>query len=329
MVSTILEKISSLNVLVIGDLILDHYIWGNVERISPEAPIPVINVNQETYILGGAANVALNMTHLGAKASLAGSLGEDSSGHLFQQLLEQNGISKAWLYTSPLARTNIKTRVIAQRQQVCRLDYELTPSAYALDENTFLNKLDAKLDDYHALLVSDYAKGVLHSSFIQKLIDLANKHHKLLTIDPKPSRRLEFKGAHLLTPNQAESYKLAGLEPLNYEGYPAEKICELIQERYQPKQLVITLGAEDMLLCENGAILERIPTYAREVFDVSGAGDTVIACLTLALAAGSTLEAAAHFANIAAGIVVSKLGTATTNPEEILSYELALGLKDS
>ncbi len=326
-VSHILKTISKLKILVIGDIILDHYIWGNVERISPEAPIPVIQITHETDVLGGAANVALNIAHLGAKVSLVGSIGKDDAGERLQKLLEEKEIRHDWVQSLPATPTNIKTRVIAQRQQVCRLDYEAQPSAYALNETSFLQALESNLADYQAILVSDYAKGVLHSSFLQNLINLAHTHHKLLTLDPKPSRKLIFQGAHLLTPNQAESYQLAGIEPLSYETYPAESICKRIQERYKPANLIITLGSEGMLLCKNGEILKHIPTYAKAVFDVSGAGDTVIACLTLALAGGASLEDAAHFANIAAGIVVSKVGTATASPEEILQYELSLGSK--
>ncbi len=326
-VSKILKTIPGLKVLVLGDIILDHYIWGTVERISPEAPIPVVNVNKETSVLGGAANVALNITHLGAKVSLAGSIGKDSQGQFLQQLLSQKGIEPMGLQILHGVPTNVKTRIIAQRQQVCRLDYEAKPSAYALDEAAFLKNLEANLGDYQAILLSDYAKGVLHSSFLQSLIHLAHKNHILLSLDPKPLRKLEFQGVHLLTPNKAESYQLAGVDPLSYEIYPAEHICTLIQERYEPENLIITLGSEGMLLCKNGTILKHIPTYAKEVFDVSGAGDTVIACLTLALAGGASLEDAAHFANIAAGIVVSKIGTATASPDEILSYETALHSK--
>lgn len=323
-VSKILKTISGLKVLVLGDIILDHYIWGTVERISPEAPIPVVNVHKETYVLGGAANVALNTAQLGAQVSLAGSIGKDSPGQRLQELLRQKGIAHPAIQALESPPTNVKTRVIAQRQQVCRLDYEAKPSAYALDEAILLKNLETSLADYQAILLSDYAKGVLHSSFIQSLIALAKQHHTLLSLDPKPLRKLEFKGVCLLTPNKAESYQLAGIEPLSYEAYPAELICKRIQDRYEPKKLVITLGAEGMLLCQEGKILKHIPTYAKEVFDVSGAGDTVIACLTLALAGGASLEDAAHFANIAAGIVVSKLGTATASPDEILSYEASL-----
>jgi D-glycero-beta-D-manno-heptose-7-phosphate kinase len=319
-VNTILNSLRKLKVLVIGDLILDHYIWGIVERISPEAPIPVVNVKTESYILGGAANVALNIATLGASAALAGTIGEDKAAQHFKKLIDEHKISSDLLLRSAQAPTNIKTRVIAQRQQLCRLDYEASPSAYALEETSFLKALEGKIASYDAIILSDYAKGVLHSSLIQSIIHLAQSHGILITVDPKPSHKLDFRGASLLTPNRAESYQLAGLEPSHYSSYPAAAICKIIQERYEPKQLVITLGAEGMLLCEKGTILKHIPTYAREVFDVSGAGDTVIACLTLGLAVGADLEAAAHFANIAAGIVVNKVGTATASPQDILAY---------
>lgn len=321
--TSLINNLPRLKILVIGDLILDHYILGTVERISPEAPIPILNVKQERYVLGGAANVALNIAVLGAQAALAGTIGQDTAAEHFERLLKEHSIASKWVLRSAQAPTNIKTRVIAQRQQLCRLDYEASPAHYTLDKAAFLQALEATIAEYDAIILSDYAKGVLDSEIIQSIIQLAKAHDTLVTLDPKPVHKLDFRGTSLLTPNRAESYQLAGMEPSHYERYPGQAIAKNIHERYQPKQLVITLGAEGMLLCQEGAILKHIPTYAREVFDVSGAGDTVIACLTLALALGKDIEEAAHFANIAAGIVVSKLGTATASPQEILAYPVA------
>lgn len=299
---------------------LDRYLQGLATRISPEAPIPVVNIKQEHYRLGAAANVALNLCALGAQAQLCGVIGEDSHAKTIRTCLNKKGIP---LYADPgsgYPRTIVKTRIIANNQQICRLDYEDQPEAYQL--HTFNNAAQLKkiTTGIDAIILSDYAKGVISTPLIATIRQTAQSQGVLVAIDPKPKSQLHYHGLDLMTPNREESYQLADLPYQPHAPLPAEAICARIYERYQPQKLIITLGSEGMLLSTKDRPLNRIPTYAREAFDVSGAGDTVIAALTLSLIAGADLETAARFANTAAGVVLTKLGAATATPEEILTY---------
>jgi len=314
---SLLKRISSLHVLVVGDVMLDHYIWGDANRISPEAPVPVIDVARDTYTAGGAANVALNVASLGAKATVAGFFGRDDAGKRLSGIITQKGISL--IATPGTGSTIVKTRLFVSRQQLCRLDRESPLHSYQIDpvkiETTF-GKVVGKVD---AIIFSDYAKGLLSDEFVTRLTALAREQKKLIAIDPKPRRKLKFFQPDLLTPNRREAMQLAGLEPEPNQPFPAGEVCARIYELYRPKNLVITLSEDGMLLSHKGKVGKIIPTVAREVFDVSGAGDTAIAALTLGLAAGAMLEEAAQFANAASGVVVGKLGTATASPEEVLA----------
>jgi D-beta-D-heptose 7-phosphate kinase/D-beta-D-heptose 1-phosphate adenosyltransferase len=314
---SLLKKISKLHVLVVGDVMLDHYIWGDASRISPEAPVPVIDVERDTYSAGGAANVALNVASLGAKATVAGFFGRDDAGKRLSGIITQKGI--ATIATPGTGTTIVKTRLIVRRQQLCRLDRESPLHSYQIDstriEATFA-KVVGKID---AVIFSDYAKGLLTDEIITRLSAQAREQKKLIAIDPKPRRKLKFFQPDLLTPNRKEALQLAGMDPEPNQPFPAAEVCARIYELYRPKNLVITLSEEGMLLSHNGKAGRIIPTVAREVFDVSGAGDTAIAALTLGLAAGAMLEEAAQFANAASGVVVGKLGTATATPEEVLA----------
>jgi rfaE bifunctional protein kinase chain/domain len=315
--SQILNKLRGLNVLVIGDLMLDHYVWGDVHRISPEAPVPVVHAVKDTHVAGGGANVALNLASLGATASLMGSLGKDEASEKLITLLATAGIDTSGCSLNSTIPTIVKTRVIARTQQLCRIDREGSRHAYALRD---FSALESAIRAADAIILSDYAKGVITQPLVDAAIALANQHDKLVSIDPKPSRHLRYHGIDLITPNRHEALELAGLpEPALGEAYPLDEICRRIHEILAPRHLVITLGAEGMAICGNGLVNKTLPTRAREVFDVSGAGDTVIATLTAALAAGADAESAAHFANIAAGIVVSKMGTAVPTPAEIMA----------
>lgn len=224
------------------------------------------------------------------------------------------------LPTPGTGATIVKTRVLVQHQQLCRLDREAPPDAYALGGSRIESLLKRPLAACDAVILSDYAKGILTDDLIARVTRMARAAGKFIALDPKPKRNLSFHGLDLITPNKRESLQLAGLEPPAHAPYPAAEVCARIHDRFAPKHLVITLGEEGMLLCTNGRIDKRIPTAAREVFDVSGAGDTALAALVLALAAGAGLEAAAHFANAAAGVVVAKLGTATVTPRELVGY---------
>jgi len=314
----LLKKLARLRILVVGDVMLDHYIWGEATRISPEAPVPVVHIQRDTYTAGAGANVALNLVALGAKATVAGCIQDDEPGRKLANVLARHGIKGINLASA--GQTIIKTRVMAQHQQLCRLDRESPPAHYAIDLSQALARLRAEVQACHAIILSDYAKGLLTDELVGALARLARDGGKFVALDPKPKRKLRFSGLDLLTPNRREAAELAGMDWDPQQPFPAEEICAAIHERYRPRYLVITLSEDGMLLCAQGKVLKSIPTAAREVFDVSGAGDTSIAGLVLALAAGADLETAAHFANAAAGVVVGKLGTATVTPEELLAH---------
>lgn len=317
--ASILAAIRELKILVIGDLMLDHYIWGDVHRISPEAPVPIVNVSRESHTAGGAANVALNLASLGVAARVAGTLGEDAAGNKLLGLLGAAGVDTSLCLTAPPRPTIVKTRVIVRNQQLCRIDHEAAASLYSIEASpALLSAIEAS----DAIIVSDYAKGVISQSTLNAILDHAKQHGKTIAIDPKPSSHLKFEGASLITPNRHEALELAGLaEPRIGEPYPLDQVCRHIQQRHSPELLIITLGADGMAICRDGKVEQTLPTRARQVFDVSGAGDTVIATLTAALTSGLSAEYAAKLANLAAGVVVSRLGTATVTPEDLLQND--------
>ena len=315
---SLLKKISTLHVLVIGDVMLDHYIWGDTGRISPEAPVPVVDVQRDSYSAGGAANVALNLASLGARATIAGFFGRDDAGKRLTGILTQRGITT--IATPGTGSTIVKTRVLLRRQQLCRIDRESPVHDYAIDPELIEETFEKVIKKVDAVIFSDYAKGLLTDEMVAKVTGMAREHKKLVAIDPKPRRKLKFFQPDIITPNRKEALQLAGLEAEPHQPFPAAEVCARIYEQYQPKHLVITLSEDGMLLSNNGKAGRIIPTMAREVFDVSGAGDTSIAALTLGLASGALLEEAAQFANAAAGVVVGKLGTATVTPKELLEY---------
>ena len=314
----LLRRLRRLRILVVGDVMLDHYIWGDATRISPEAPVPVIDIARDSWTAGGAANVALNLASLGAHCTVVGHFGADESGRRLEGLLRERGIES--LSTPGDAPTIVKTRVLVRQQQLCRLDREAAPSAYEVPLGRLTALITPALAACDAVILSDYAKGILNNAVLRELTRLARAEGKLIALDPKPRRGLAFDGLDLITPNKREALQLAGLEPSPHAPFPAAEVCARLHERHATRHLVVTLGEEGMLLSTGGKVRKVIPTAAREVFDVSGAGDTALAGLVLALAAGSSLEKAAHFANAAAGVVVGKLGTATVTPAELTAY---------
>ncbi|MBL9199668.1 MAG: D-glycero-beta-D-manno-heptose-7-phosphate kinase [Opitutaceae bacterium] len=314
----LLKKIARLRILVVGDVMLDHYIWGDATRISPEAPVPVVDIARDSWTAGGAANVALNLASLGASCAVAGYFGRDDAGQRLATILHGKKIDT--VATPGAAPTIVKTRVLVQHQQLCRLDREAAPTAYHLPAAKAESLLAREIAACDALILSDYAKGILSDDVVGRLTRLARAAGKFVALDPKPKRKLAFHGLDLITPNKREALQLAGIDPLPHTPFPAADVCARLHERYATRNLVITLGEDGMLLSQGGKILKTIPTAAREVYDVSGAGDTSLAALVLALAAGASLEHAAHFANAAAGVVVGKLGTATVTPAELRAY---------
>jgi D-beta-D-heptose 7-phosphate kinase/D-beta-D-heptose 1-phosphate adenosyltransferase len=316
--SQLLKKITKLRILVVGDVMLDHYLWGDATRISPEAPVPVVDIARDSWTAGGAANVALNIASLGAGCAVSGFIGKDDAGVRLASILHEKKI--ATIGTPGEAPTILKTRVLVQHQQLCRLDREAPPTAYQFPTSKIDAMLAKEISASDAVIISDYAKGIVSDELIARVSELGRAAGKFVALDPKPKRKLAFKGLDLITPNKREALQLAGMETMPHVPFPAAEVCARLQELYATKHLVITLGEEGMLLSSNGRILKTIPTAAREVYDVSGAGDTSLAALVLALAAGASLEMAAQFANAAAGVVVGKLGTATVTPEELLAY---------
>ncbi|MDR1528047.1 MAG: PfkB family carbohydrate kinase [Puniceicoccales bacterium] len=317
----LLAKISGLRVLVIGDIMLDHYIIGDTARISPEAPVPVVAVENDKYALGAAANVALNVVQLGCHAEIVGKIGVDPMGKLAKSLFLENKIHFDPKFESATTDTITKSRVVVRGQQLCRIDRENRKSHYEIADDNLVDEICEKIGGVDAVILSDYAKGTISNRNVSKFIHTANGKGVFIAVDPKPINGLNFSGVSLITPNKTESVQLAGLEIEPHDEPPLEKICDIICDKYSPKNLVITLGTEGMLIRDTNKQILRIPTYAREVFDVSGAGDTSIACLAVALATGIPLVRAAKFANIAAGIVVAKHGTAAISTNELLNSE--------
>jgi D-beta-D-heptose 7-phosphate kinase/D-beta-D-heptose 1-phosphate adenosyltransferase len=309
------DRIKSLNILVIGDVMLDRYVIGEVKRISPEAPVPVLAVREEKSVAGGAANVALNLKALGANVETIGWFGNDERGDELFDILGRRNIGVDQEFRFSTAPTISKSRVTASNQQICRVDREASTECYSPDLKLLGKDITEKVKLTDAVIISDYGKGFVTN----QLLELVSVNAKFLAIDPKPSRLLQYAKPDLITPNRFEALELAGLSRESRDPFPQENVVLKIFEQFAPTMLAVTLGADGMLLAEDGEIDKIIPTSAQEVFDVSGAGDTVIAALTLGLVAGKDFQNAAEFANLAAGVVVGKVGTATVSPEEILS----------
>jgi D-glycero-beta-D-manno-heptose-7-phosphate kinase len=315
---SLLRRITSCRILVIGDVMLDHYIWGDATRISPEAPVPVIDIERDTWTAGGAANVAANIASLGAAAGLYGAFGTGPHAAQLKRIVAAQGIS---VIDAPAkGATIVKTRVMVQHQQLCRLDRESRSGAYAVPSARVLAALRRRIDACDAVIFSDYAKGLLSGELVAAVSSYARSKGVLVALDPKPKHPLPFSDLDLITPNRREALQLAGIELAAGQPFPAAQVCARLHERHRTRNVVVTLGEDGMLLCSGGRVLKTIPTAAREVFDVSGAGDTALAGLVLALCAGADLEEAAHFSNAAAGVVVAKLGTATVTPAELLAH---------
>lgn len=306
------------SVLIVGDIMVDRYLWGDIRRISPEAPVPIVEIESETHTAGGAANVAHNLAALGVRCELFGLVCDDPNGIELQAILKQQGVAFDPRLASAKAPTITKTRIIAQRQQVCRLDREASPESYSIAGAGLLDLLAEKAANYDTVIISDYAKGVISQPVIDTLRKVRADRHSFLALDPKPSRPLDVAEMDLITPNYHEGLMMSGLSSDGHKGPPADKIAAAIIERHRPKTLVMTLGANGMLLSARGGELQHFPTRVRQVADVSGAGDTVISTLTAAMAAGVSPETAVKIANAAAAVVVGKLGTATATREEIL-----------
>lgn len=312
----LIQRMQGKTILVIGDLLLDKYIWGTVHRISPEAPVPLLSVEKETFVPGGASNVANNIVAVGAKAKIIGIVGNDKARDIFFHELDARGVDRSLVLTDASRPTIQKVRLMGNRQQLLRVDYENTSALDNAYEEELMNRILQQQGSFHAIVVSDYAKGMITASFMQKLLMFCKTHNSLLVVDPKPEHGLWYKGAALLTPNHKEACSLLGRAVTNDDAELISVGREL-QSTFS-SNVLITRGEKGMLLFEGTLPPFSIHTAAREVYDVTGAGDTVVGILTLALAAGGTLQQASVLANLAAGIVVGKLGTATLSLQELV-----------
>lgn len=327
--SEILKSCKNSRIAVIGDLMLDVYLCGSASRLSQEAPVPILRVKDKSVRLGGAANVMRNLASLGAKKIYAfGVAGDDYNADTLRKLLSEGGIDNSFVVTDKTRRTTEKQRALAGAQQLVRMDFEDTHevSPAIIARMTSDAKKLIKSGKIDAIIFEDYAKGLLTQDFMQEIADDARKHGIFTSLDPHPGHAVKVKKLSLMTPNRSEAFGLAGIychdavNPVEKDEY-LRKVAQKVMKDWDPESLLITLGAQGMALFERKSPKKMlaIPTKAREVFDVSGAGDTVIGTYTLCMAAGAASEEAAQISNHAAGVVVGKIGTATVSEEELIA----------
>ena len=313
-----IEKFKDKNILVIGDVMLDKCIWGDVERISPEAPVQVVEVTEESYSPGGAANVANNIAALGSKVIMAGIVGNDTTKEELIEELKKRGIDTSGLIVDESKRTIRKVRVFGKSQQLLRFDYEKKGYVGKETEDKILDFLKSKIKSVDAVIVSDYAKGVVTKTLMEKLKELCKENNKSIVVDPKPRHKDFYRNVALITPNHAEAHQMSNIGKDEEENTKEdiEKLGKTLLDELN-SNILITRGEKGMsLFCKDGTI-KHIPTFAKEVYDIIGAGDTSVAALTLALASGASFEESAIIANYAAGIVVGKVGTSTVSIDEL------------
>jgi D-beta-D-heptose 7-phosphate kinase/D-beta-D-heptose 1-phosphate adenosyltransferase len=308
------------HIAVIGDLMIDEYIWGNCDRISPEAPVQVVSVNTETAVLGGAGNVLSNLSSLDAKVSLYSVIGDDNNAKLLKNLIENLSLTQNTLITESSRITTKKSRIIASGQQVLRFDDETTTPIALGSQVALFETLQKNLTKYDAILLSDYGKGVLTSNLCKDIISYANTLNIPVLVDPKGIDYSKYKGATLLTPNKKEAALVSKIEIKDEPSL--SQALHFFKESLDLQYALVTLSEDGIGLLED--TVKNIPTVAREVFDVTGAGDTVLASLSVALASGFDIVKACEFANKAAAVVVAKVGSATATLNEIEEYEHSL-----
>jgi D-beta-D-heptose 7-phosphate kinase/D-beta-D-heptose 1-phosphate adenosyltransferase len=302
-------------ILVIGDVIMDEFIWGDVSRISPEAPVPVVDVRQETKMLGGAANVINNLCALGVKPALCGVIGDDSTGREIIGFLKNLGLDPEGLVIEPGRPTSIKTRVVAQDQQVVRFDREVRSVIGSDCVNRLMDAVQEKMANLDAIIIADYGKGVISAEMMKALGALTDPTGVIVAVDPNTENYLHYHGVDLLTPNHHEAGACCRMEIID-EDTLIEAGNRILQD-LDARAALITQGKDGMTLFQEGGEVSHIPTVARKVYDVTGAGDTVIAVLVLAMASGLDFKHAAVISNFAAGIVVGEVGTSTVTVEEL------------
>ena len=307
-------------ILVVGDLMIDHYLWGSCERISPEAPVQVVDIAKETTVLGGAGNVVNNLKALGANVSVAGVIGDDANGEELVSMLREIDVDVKHLTVQKERKTSKKSRVIAVSQQILRYDKESKEDIEADSAEALLHSVKTNIGDFDAVILSDYGKGVLTEEVCQGIIAMAKEKDVKLLVDPKGSDFSKYRGAYLLTPNKKEAQLATGMK-IEDEASLKDALLKLKEECDLDISL-ITLSEDGIAIYDEN--VRVFPTVAKEVFDVTGAGDTVIASIAFALSAKKSIDESAQFANLAAGVVVGKIGSATVDMEEIEEYEASL-----
>jgi D-glycero-beta-D-manno-heptose-7-phosphate kinase len=311
-----IKQFKNKKILVLGDVMLDKYIWGDVSRISPEAPVQIVNVGKESYSPGGAANVANNIAALNAKSLMVGIVGNDLTRQQLIAELEKRNIDVTGLIEDQNKRTIRKVRVFGKNQQLLRFDYEKKGYVSTETENNILDFISKKIDEIDAIVISDYAKGTITKTLMEKLINICKEKNKIIVVDPKPKHRDFYKNATLITPNHKEAHEMTGFEEEETVDADIERMGKKLLEDLN-SNILVTKGEKGMSLFEKDGKVTNIPTFAKEVYDIVGAGDTSVATLTLALASGASFEEAAIIANHAAGITVGKIGTSTLNLDEL------------
>jgi D-beta-D-heptose 7-phosphate kinase/D-beta-D-heptose 1-phosphate adenosyltransferase len=323
-IKELIEKFSKVKVLIVGDVMLDRYWWGSVSRISPEAPVPVVKLDRTSVAAGGAANVAANVVGLGAESVLVGLIGNDAEASALTEILEKTKIPADSLIPLQNRQTSVKTRIIAHSQQVVRVDDENVAPISQADTEIVLARIEEVLAGADVVIVSDYAKGFLTENLLSRLITKCNVENKKILVDPKGKDYSKYKGATLLTPNQKEATEACGFE--DFEENLIEKAGKNLLENFSTDSVLITQGEKGMTLFQNDGKTFRFEALARKVYDVTGAGDTVIAALAVGVGAGLNYFEAARVANIAAGLVVEQIGTTAI---DLVMLEAALTEKNS
>lgn len=319
----LLSQFGRKSVLVLGDVMLDRFIWGNVSRISPEAPVPVVHVQRESAYPGGAANVARNLLPFAAEVHVMGVIGPGMMGDLLVENFAEENLSTDDLFRDPAYETIVKTRVVARSQQVVRIDRENPRPVSAEILEKLQKRFQERIGSVDALIIEDYAKGLLGQELVDDVVAEARAAGVPVTVDPNPNNPIAWNGVTAVKPNRLEAFQAAGVidrelsDDLTSDPALIE-VGDQLAQRWNAEHLLITLGERGLVLMSQGEKPWHSPPHAREVFDVSGAGDTAIALFTLALSAGATAKEAAHLSNHASSIVVGKVGTATITPEELI-----------
>jgi ADP-heptose synthase, bifunctional sugar kinase/adenylyltransferase len=320
----ILDRASSRRITVIGDLMLDEFVWGKVGRISPEAPVPVVEVTGESFYPGGAANVARNLREFVERVAIIGLLGKDRSGQQLRELMSEQKIDTSNAVEEATFHTIVKTRIIARHQQVVRVDREKFVGPSASQVEAVVTAVRKNIPETDAIIFEDYGKGFLSTELVSQIAEAARSARKIVAADPNPRNLVAWRGLTVIKPNRTEAFLAAGIPGRDPDTVPSQdadlkRAGETLLKKWETENVLITLGEHGMMLFQGKETPHYIPAKAQEVFDVSGAGDTAIALFTLGLACGATPTEAAEIANHGSAVVVSKLGTATVTRDELMA----------